>query len=92
MSIDPSTLQNSPFSAESTQESKIGHLLGPLLGACAFILLIMIAMYLFTKRSEKIEEKEAAGKEENRRIFLKTHMNIKVSSIFDICSDFLFPN
>lgn len=83
--IDPSTLQNGPFSAKTSQKSKVEDHLGILFAACAIILFVIFAMYVFAKRTEEMEEEEAATKEENRRIFLKTHMNIKVSS----CSTFV---
>ena len=54
------------------------------------ILFVTIAMYLFTKRSEEIEEEETATKEENRRMFLKAHINIKVSSTFTYVQIFCF--
>ncbi|GFH47566.1 hypothetical protein CTEN210_04041 [Chaetoceros tenuissimus] len=76
--INPSTLQNGPFSTKTSQKSKVEDHLGLLFAACAIILFVIFAMYVFTKRTEEMEEEEAATKDENRRVFLKSHMNIKM--------------
>lgn len=73
--VDP----NATFSSETSQESKALNL-GPILGPC--LLFVTILLYLWGKRIENQEEKEkaqeASRREENRRQFLKDHVNVKV--------------
>lgn len=80
--VDP----NATFSSETSQESNALNL-GPILGPC--LLFVIILLYLWGKRIEHQEEKEraqeASRNEENRRQFLKDHINVKVSPyIFDL--------
>ena len=67
-------------SAEIPQESNALNL-GPILGPG--LLFVTILLYLWGKRREHQEEKErareASRRKENRRTFLKDHVNVKVS-------------
>lgn len=74
--VDP----DATFSAEIPQESNALNL-GSILGPC--LLFLIILLYFWGKRVEHQEEeertREASRLEENRRKFLKDHVNIKVS-------------
>lgn len=63
-----------------SQEEEKDDLLGPLLGAGALIVFAIAVVYLLVRRGEVRKEKEATREEENRRLFLKKHIDINVSS------------
>lgn len=63
-----------------SQEEEKEDLLGPLLGAGSLIVFAIVVVYLFVKRGELRKEKEATREEENRRLFLRKHIDIKVSN------------
>lgn len=67
------------YSDSSQEEAEKEKLLGPLLGAVGLILFAMTVVYLLVKRGETRKEKKAARIEDNRRLFLKKHIDIKVS-------------
>lgn len=79
--VDP----NARFSTKIPQESNAINL-GPILGPC--LLFVIVLLYLYGKRIEQQEEKERAQEankgEDNKRQFLKNHINVKVSPhVFD---------
>ena len=63
-----------------SQEEEKDDILGPLLGAGALIVFAIAVVYLLVRRGEIRKEKEATREEENRRLFLKKHIDINVSS------------
>lgn len=63
-----------------SQEEEKEDLLGPLLGAGALIVFAIAVVYLLVRRGEVRKEQEATREEENRRLFLKKHIDINVSS------------
>jgi len=73
--VNNTTANNSSPQEEAEKEE----LLGPLLGAVGLIVFVMAVVYLLVKRGETRKEKEAARIEDNRRLFLKKHIDIKVS-------------
>jgi len=63
-----------------SQEEEKENLLGPLLGAGVLIAFAIAVVYLLVRRGELRKEKEATREEENRRLFLRKHIDIKTYS------------